>query len=291
MGAAAIHRWHSQAHLPGAVDVWLVGTWDAAEFSVVREAVDAQRSCPTVATLREAIAQVERGQLPPEAVLVALPRPGVDWLSEIDRWHTLAPLARLVVVAGAWCEGELRSSRPPAGVVRIYWHELPAWWRQASRRRRAGLAPLWSAPPFARHFEYAASTLGRAQIQAVDEMPTIAVSARDYSVFEALSDALRPSGYRCTWMRRGQRLPAQIAAAIWDGGQLNDAEQAALEEFCREFSALPAPVVVLVDFPRAEHFDALRKTGAAALLAKPYGVDALLGQLDQLAGAATSTLR
>ena len=41
-----------------------------------------------------------------------------------------APLARVIVLTGPWCEGEIRATRAASGVVRIRWHEwqlrLPA---------------------------------------------------------------------------------------------------------------------------------------------------------------------
>ena len=57
-----------------------------------------------------------------------------------------APLARLCVVAGSWCEGETRSGRPWPGVWRVY-----AISGRSARRELAALAAgrptVWNLPP------------------------------------------------------------------------------------------------------------------------------------------------
>jgi hypothetical protein len=52
-----------------------------------------------------------------------------------------------------------------------------------------------------------------------------------------------------------------------------------------------APVVALLDFPRAEHHCTLRELGAAAVFAKPYQLTLLDQELTRLANMVGSVAR
>src|SRR5688500_17578842 len=67
-----------------------------------------------------------------ELILFAQSRPGRFRQEDVEFLHRAAPLARLAVLLGVWCEGEMRTDVSLRGVLRIYWHE---W--------QAKLAPLW----------------------------------------------------------------------------------------------------------------------------------------------------
>ena len=132
--------------------VWFVGDWGGDqgidEFVHVREVFEALSSASQVgsfATLENAIAAVCTAA-PPEVLLLAQPRPGCIEQSAIDQFLAAAPLTRIVIVAGSWCEGERRTGRPLVGAVRLYWHEVPAWWRENLAIRVAGGTPDWSRP-------------------------------------------------------------------------------------------------------------------------------------------------
>ncbi len=244
---------------------------------MVRGRLDADRRWRDVPTLSAAVEQLAAAELAPEVVLLAQSRPGVDEQTLVDRLLQVAPLARVVAVAGMWCEGELRTGRPLAGITRLYWHELPAWWSQSLARRAAGFAPHWSVVG-----DQGMVRGGGSHGDQQGVFWTVAVDATDFAVFEALDAALRPCGWPCTWTPRGRGV-AGHTVGIWDGGQLDAAEQASLERFCREFAVAPAPVAALVDYPRSEHLEVLRRLGGGGLLGKPYRVASLVDQLAQLA--------
>ena len=135
-----------------------VGPWEHAEFAALRAELDPQRQWTTVATLADLTAALADDSaenaaatnpfvpLPPELVLLAQARPGADDPSQLERLRAVAPLTRVVVVAGSWCEGELRTGHPAAGVVRLYWYELASWWRAAVAEWEANETPAWSEP-------------------------------------------------------------------------------------------------------------------------------------------------
>jgi hypothetical protein len=268
-------RWDPSA-LPPVV--WFVGPWESAEFAGARPAIIDAKSCDFASpdTARAALA----AGAPPEVVLLAQPRPGFWPQSEVDALLAAAPLARIVVVVGTWCEGEPRTGRPLVGALRLYWHELPAWWRQSLACRARGFAPHWSQPGGPRTRE--SSGVGVASHDLLAGQ-TIVVDAVDFAVFEALAAALHPYGAASVWAPRGRGELEGAAAGIFDGSQLNSAEVADLRRFCARFDRRLAPVIVLVDFPRAEHFDVLREAGARALRGKPYSVAALAVELARTA--------
>ncbi len=245
--------------------VWWVGDWDAGEFAALRRQLDPAGEMAVATELDEATASVALGPVIPEAVLLAQPRPGCICQMAIDRLLAVAPLVRVIVVAGTWCEGELRTGKPLVGAIRLYWHELPAWWERSAARQREGLAPLWSGP--------GGEDVGR-DGEFVDT--TVAVDAIDYAVFETISAALAPYGATCVWTPRGRGSMSGATAGIWDGGQLDEEEREALAAFCRRLGDGPGAVVALVDYPRAEHDAIARAAGAGGVLGKPYSVAGLV---------------
>ena len=284
-----------------------VGPWDHAEFAALRVELDPQRQWTTVATLAELAAALandasENGAatspfvpLPPELVLLAQARPGVDDQSQLERLRAIAPLTHVVVVAGSWCEGELRTGRPVVGGVRLYWYEFAPWWRAAIAEWEANQTPAWSEP--LDDVRAGQETTIVALREREDDIPTeegvIVVDAVDFAVFETLATVLVPFGWSCEWQPRHRPELAALTtmvAAIWDGGQLSGGELAALREFAARVhtSHAAAPVIVLLDFPRVEHLQAARDAGAAAVLGKPYQVAHLVNELDQLIAASGS---
>jgi hypothetical protein len=248
-----------------------IGSWHMPEFAAALADLDQGQAIQELASLEAACEFLSSAEVAPELVLLAQPLPGAVRQQEVDRLQRLAPLARIVIVAGTWCEGELRTGNPPAGVLRLYWYELASWWQAAQRRWSVGLCPSWSAP-----LDHPQA--GRYAIDAtIDElaMPsTVAIDAEDFAVFECLAGALAGSGAVATWAQNDDL--SQAAAGIWDGGQLNDRELRRLGRFCLQ---VEGPVVALLDFPRVEHAVAARAAGAIAVFAKPYVMEEVLAAL------------
>ncbi|MEM9659366.1 MAG: hypothetical protein AAF961_13495, partial [Planctomycetota bacterium] len=238
----------------------------------------------------DAAAAALRGA-PDPAELALLAQPGPDYFAYdvAAQLSRVAPLIRPVVVAGTWCEGEVRTGAPPPGAVRLYWHEFPTWWRESQTRVEAGACPAWSQPLVDLH-------AGRWSVPAPDARDvgatarvSIAVDAVEYSSFAAIEQALDADGFSCEWLRPGgARRPApgdltgRFQGGIWDGSQLSGEGMKRLAAFTERFEENPAPVAALVNFPRLEHLDQVRSVGAATVLGKPYCVAALVAELRQL---------
>lgn len=264
--------------------VWFVGQWQWGEFIDLRQVCASLTSASHVeafATLDETTAAAGRAT-PPEVLLLAQPRPGCVDQAAVDQLQAAAPLTRIVVVAGSWCEGERRTGRPLAGAVRLYWHEVPTWLRRNLALRNGGRTPEWSRP----------GDPSEAAVASLDLFPpaeaalaALAVDAIDFATFQTLADALRAIGFNCVWTPRGRGVVAGVRAAIWDGGQLDPSECAALAALRARLDGPAAvPIVALLDYPRAEHIEQARALGAAAVLGKPYSVASMVSELSRLVG-------
>lgn len=253
----------------------IVGDTGRREF---RTALGDATAC---ATADEAAALLERGECAPEVIVLVEARPGEIAQAAVDRLRRLAPLARIVGLLGSWCEGETRTGRPWPGVIRLYWHQ----WRPRARLAleqlaAAGCSP-WALPATATDEE-------RLLCAAERPLPTraglVAVHTASFETAEFLLDACGRCGYAPVWVRPGQALRMRGAAAgIFDVRELDAREQDRLRAFADALR--PAPVVLLMDFPRIDDFLAASAAGAAAVLSKPLTLDDLWDALQ--AGAAS----
>lgn len=253
----------------------LVGDWHLSEFAASLDGIPSAKSWQSFADLQAVAEFLSDSAEPPELVFLTQPLPDAYEQAEVDRLQQRAPLSRIVVVAGTWCEGELRTGKPLSGVIRLYWYELASWWQAAARRRDAGLCPLWSQP-------LDQSQAGRwssaNQLAAANKTNNqVCIDASDYAVYESLSAALKAFSIDAAWAGRELEGADKLTQlGIWDGGQLSAREITRLASFC---SKINGPVVALLDFPRVEHFEQARAVGATAVLAKPYIVEELVAAL------------
>lgn len=271
-------RLHNRSARAARVDVLAVGPWHEREFASALASASETANWKRTATLDEAIDQLTDSPLPPDLIVLAQPLPGSVRQPQIDRLQQLAPLTRVVVVVGSWCEGELRTGRPLTGVIRLYWYELAPWWRAALARLDGGGCPPWSVPLDGAR---AGRGMGHADFSAIGTPSLVALAAADRAVFETLARALETRGVGAIWQRSGETsdLPLGVTAGIWDGGQLGERELKRLTDFCRLVRARGGEVVALLDFPRAEHIELTQAAGACAVFGKPYLIDEVLAAL------------
>lgn len=107
-------------------------------------------------------------------------RPGEFRQREIDVVAECDPLARPIVVAGCWSEGEPRSGHPLARVTRIYWHQglaalLPLVTQRSPTQQ---LAAEWAAVHVSQFVDYqgiagACQAIALKTIWQNDRWPTI----------------------------------------------------------------------------------------------------------------------
>jgi hypothetical protein len=258
------------------LQVLLIGDTSRPEFHEACAALEEVSQVARFAEVEAATAALAEGSLAPHGIVLAQSYPGQFSPAGVERLRAAAPLARLIALAGNWCEGEPRSGRPLPGVVRIYWHEA------AVRFRRE--LPRWFEADSAWSLAATASDEERLLASVAAPLPSgnglIAIWTRRREMAELLADACRRAGYATAWLH--PRRPCQVqgaAAAIFDADLLDARTFAELKQLAAHVS--PARVLVLLGSPRTQEVR-LAATLGATVMGKPFRVDELLSGLDGL---------
>ena len=260
------------------LSILVIGGTDRSEF---RGPVSELRSLGGVTIAKDvssAVDLVSGGKIVPDVVVVAQAFPGQFSADAIDQLRRSAPLARVVGLLGSWCEGETRTGWPWPGAIRVYWHQWRPQCQQELTRIAAGRASTWALP----------ITVGdEERLLAVSREPFplkkghIAVVTPLFDMQDWLQRICRRQGYSTSWSRPHQSIGIeQVAAAIFDADECSGKELDALKHLVDAIE--PAPVLALMDFPRVESRDRALAAGARAVLSKPFLVDDLFWQLNQL---------
>jgi CheY-like chemotaxis protein len=259
----------------------LVGAWRREEFALVRREIDSHSAWRQFESLPDAMEEVGE-DVCPEVLLLAQARPNPVLARELEILSRRLPLARVVLVAGPWCEGEYRTGAPPLGVVRILWHELPAWWRVAAGAVGRGQAPPWAAPldDLRAGAAIDGSTVeGATACDGASPRP-ILLASRSLEACEALKSALGPWGWEVDVCRSpaGEVGEARsYAAGVWEGGHFGPSESVDFRRFVERLRG--APVIALLHAPRAAEWRTAKAAGAASILAKPFQASLLAAEL------------
>ena len=238
--------------------------------SVVVEAADVAAACAVLAD----------GESVFDLIVVVAAYPGQVGADAIEQLRALAPLARLVGLLGPWCEGELRSGSPWPGALRVYWHQWAAQFGQEAGWLHQGWGSSWGLPNTASEEE---RVLAAAQRPIAQRQGQIAIYSGEFAMWDWLEAACRRAGYTAMWVR--DPLPHAIdqpVAALFDGNDHPIQQYQQLRCFAQ--CVAPAPVVALLGFPRPEDCRQARANGAAAILSKPFSIQDLYWQLDELLG-------
>jgi hypothetical protein len=258
--------------------VLAIGPWNRGEFAIVRDQIAESQAWSVVVDCETASELLCRDEMLVEFVFLAQPLPGMYQQAEIEALRRLAPLAQLLVVAGSWCEGELRTGKPLTGVVRLYWHELAHWWRMRACGTASGPLGLDNLL-VPRHEGFDLKLQGLVAIHS----PTL-------GSFEAMATGLIPYGLECYWDRDSTQVPKGAQVGIWDGVQLDSAEWNHLQSFAAEIQSSGGSLIVLLHYPRKEHVARLQSLGCEAVFGKPYIVAELVSLLGRLRDKSPSLL-
>ena len=263
-------------HRPTRPSVLLVGDSEHGDFTEALDWLKQHCDVQSVAAIHEAGTLLSR-MAAPHVVLFAQSRPGQFAQADVETLHARSPLSRLVVLLGSWCEGEMRTGKPWAGVVRIYWHQWAARMIPELTPGPIGIGGVWRLPRTASGTEQLAHTAEGAWRQG---QGLVAIHARLFCDYQALSDACLAGGYSSTWDHPYCPSFAGGTAAVLCnllGGDPDEAAQVAV--LARRYA--PAPVIALLDFLRSDDLHRMLDAGAAAALAKPFLVGDLLWLIDR----------
>jgi hypothetical protein len=253
------------------LQILLIGDTSRPEFHEACQALDEVAQVTPMANLKDAAAVLEKGPVAPHGIVLAQACPGQFSAQAINRLREIAPLARLIVILGSWCEGEPRSGHPVPGVTRIYWH-------QAGVRVRREFPGWFEVPGSAWRLPATATDEERLLAAMQSPLPTgsglVVIWTRRPELEGLLADACRRVGYSTVWSHPCRpTLVRGASVSIYDGGPLNSAGQAVLSRLIAAVS--PAPVLALLDAPRIQDFR-IAQTLRAKVLAKPFRIDELL---------------
>jgi hypothetical protein len=277
--------------------VLLVGDYAHRDFREAVAWLDQHTNLTPAATVTEGLAALGHGSVMnddpesarcrsvPDVILVAQSRPGQISPRQVEQLHAASPLSRLVVLAGSWCEGELRSGRPCTGVIRVLWHQ---WQPRLIPFLQPGSAPIpgiWQMPRTASLDERLASTVGSCW---PCREGLVAIHADGHETFAALSEACHAGGYATVWYLSEESVAASgVVAALADGVGCDARGVRFLQHVVR--CHRPAPVIALQDFVRRQDYDLARSVGVAAVVAKPLLVYDLLWHLDNSVASSKQT--
>jgi len=214
---------------------------------------------------------------PPDVLALAQQRPGELDAVAVHELRRRAPLAVLVALCGAWCEGEARSGNLLPGIVHVGWHQFASRWVRhlaAWRRRRP---TEWALPPTWRDEE---RLLLMSSLQSQTRQPrdlTILLDTPVPGGDDWLADLARAAGWRV-----GQTAPAwdsggAACCGLWHTDELDAESLEHLAEFAARLR--PAPVIAITGFPRPDQDPLVRAAGAVSLLAKPLLLDDLAAEI------------
>ena len=251
--------------------VLLIGDHLHREFASATTWLAEHSLLSVAATTVEATEALQHPALPPELMVVAQARPGQFAKADIEALHRLAPLARLSILAGSWCEGEMRTGHPWSGMLRLYWHQGEARLRELL----AETSPLWSHPRTATDVE---RLLDLPAPRIAGEQKLIAIGTETSIAYQGLAATCVQAGFATVWVAPRQSTMIHGAAAgIWDESQLPESLDP-LHRFARHLDH--APIVALVNFPRLSDKRRLRNEGVGQVIAKPFLNSDLIGVIE-----------
>ena len=261
--------------------VIFIGDTDHGEF---REAVAWLREyCDLAAfdNVPAAVSHFQRQRKFPDAIVVAMARPDVITQRQIEVLHGYAPLARLIVLLGGWCDGETRTGRPLRGVVRVCSHQFIA--RFASELENAQPTKTLAHPRTLTDVE---RLMNHISMPVVEQSGLLVIKTDSVVSYQGLSDCCEELGLSAVWSPMRQRSFASAAAlGIWECRESIATNRSELRSFVDDIH--PAPVIVVAGFPReSDRLEALT-CGASALVAKPFLIQELWSEITRVISAPT----
>jgi hypothetical protein len=183
------------------------------------------------------------------------------------------PLADVVAVVSSWCEGETRSGNPWPGIRRVYVDQLLARWDFAAARMAGDPQPPteWLPPTMTAEEQW----LLQAERSLVRLTGCAAICGetpeqRDYLVELCQAAGMATVDHRADDDVAGSAPCVVLYDAIADVARRD-------EQVCGLVRRYPrAPLVVLMNFPRADEIARLGQWGALRVLGKPFVIDDLL---------------
>lgn len=220
---------------------------------------------------------------PPALVVLAAHGPARWTLVEAAAVSRRWPLAPLVACVTSLADGRRRSGPWLPGVEEVAWHDFAgrlAWW---FTDRIAGRAGSLGLPATARREERHADSAARVRsvVSLAGPPPSVAVAGGCRTSLEGTADLVAAAGFPVVGLTRGRpRLDERADVVVWDTAAPAGTDLAWLGMLAANRPGLG--IVLLDSFPRGDAVRAALRAGAAAVLGRPAGLEALAGTLLRL---------
>ncbi|MCS7237931.1 MAG: response regulator [Thermoguttaceae bacterium] len=294
--------------------VLLVGDSTRTEFCGIVDDLGKETSLYEAADPKGALSLVRILGEPPDLIVLLQPSPLLP--GEIALVHQVCsffPLTPLVVVLGAWAEGETRTARPINGALRIFWHDWSTFWGEFLACFKADRLAVTSLPRTSTPEEYVLfekTSKSQVAISRQAQEPTSGDTlGGDYTPqpapgsavlitpifenFRLLQDTLRSVGWRCAWLRQIGNASAMQEELCRAELVIVDilAEIPELRQTVKEIRLhnQNVPILVLQAFPRPQETATLQDLGPCQVMAKPVDLEHFLNFAVQALNRAAQT--
>jgi hypothetical protein len=186
--------------------------------------------------------------------------------NQLARLQQLGDPAPLVVLCGAWYEGQRDVAR--TGITKVAWYHWPAWWQRTRARWFAGEASVKPSSP--------GRPLGNPQTSAPGR---ILVDTPYRAVWEMYAAGFAAIGRPSAWLASKSTSDCDAAGLVVDGSSWNSWLEDRVRSARRRCGQLPW--IVALGFPRDADLRAARQMGAGGILAKPFELATLAWCADQ----------
>ena len=201
----------------------------------------------------------------PVLVVLAQSYPGQYSSVAVERLRTQIPLARLIHLVGAWCDGEIRSGQPLAGVTRVHWHDWRPRLETEWERWRHGSCPTWGIAQSASDEERFAW-----QVKAVagDKSKVVGIVTACYETARTLADMVDATGFTSHVVTETEsEFRDSLSLVVWDDAIAPRSKSVPLRQVV--CSVAPTPVIALTSFARLADVENALENGAVEVLDKP----------------------
>jgi hypothetical protein len=263
------------AVLPGRHRVLWVGSDAAADLEFARTGAARLADLHVVESPAEALAYPPEPfrDRSPAVILMASSSPGRWALGDAVALSIRWPLAPVVSVASSLVDGRRRSGPALAGVEEIPWYDLTGRLAAWLADRDAGRPGILGLPATARREEGVLEGV-RPRVTGL----RVAVAAMRSADLAGLADLAAATGASVGARSMGRPpLHDTTPVLLWDVGVVDAPALAWLQMLVANQPG--RKVLLLESFPRAESTSAALHAGAAAVLGRPCGVEALAGTL------------
>ncbi|MGD9857622.1 MAG: hypothetical protein AB7U20_21980 [Planctomycetaceae bacterium] len=260
------------------MQVIIVGPVESAPYTEIVETVQRSVSAEDVRAVGD-LAEISR--TPPADLIVVLQQwPDEYTPAEVQDLIDSAPLARLLVCYGPWCDSDGRTRDVwPLG-IRVPIAAAPARLILEIAKLRGECPPLPLTADRNETYLHAQTVGRKLHVRSL----RIAVVSADRALSEALHDVLTSAGHTVVApLLPGGSHSTTADLLLWDADPWDDAAGTSLHTLREDHPDVP--VAALCGFPRPHLESELRAAGVCAVIPKCADVELLATALNVLPGA------